>query len=76
LNHSRLLNKRFLFWRKKGDALKKYAVFIDYCDACQDVFDSYERAKEWYDKLVESSNGISVYLCEVILETESKRKEG
>ncbi|MED5102453.1 hypothetical protein SFC57_02505 [Niallia circulans] len=56
--------------------MKKYAVFIDYCDACQDVFDSYERAKEWYDKLVESSNGISVYLCEVILETESKRKEG
>lgn len=56
--------------------MKKYAVFIDYCDANQDVFDSYERAKEWYDKLVESSGGISVYLCEVILETESKRKEG
>ncbi|WP_338842037.1 hypothetical protein [Paenibacillus glucanolyticus] len=46
---------------------KKYAVFIDYGpDAQQKVFDDKQEAEEEYETLTKESDGIPVYLCEVI----------
>lgn len=48
--------------------MKKWAVFIDYCDAGQEVFKSYEDALAYYEELcIDLGNSsINVYLCEVL----------
>ena len=51
---------------------KQYAVFIDYCDAAQEVFDSLEEAEKEYKELKESIDGIDIFLCEVIKRTNRK----
>ena len=49
---------------------KKYAVFVDYVDASQAVFDSFEEAEEWFNKLkrTKGSSDIKVYMAEAIAE--------
>jgi hypothetical protein len=49
--------------------LPKYVVFSDYCDASQEIFDSYEDAKAEFErrKNDKSYNDVDAYLC-VILE--------
>ncbi|MCQ5303143.1 hypothetical protein [Bacillus licheniformis] len=45
----------------------KCAVFSDYCDAGQAIYDSYEDALADYAERImnESRNGVDVYICEV-----------
>jgi hypothetical protein len=52
----------------------KYAVFSDYCDAAQEIFDSYEEAKAEFEqrKNDRSTNGVDAYLCKVIEEYHAK----
>lgn len=46
---------------------KKYAIFVDYGpDAQQKIFDDKQEAEKEYETLVKESDGIPVYLCEVI----------
>ncbi|MDR9794586.1 hypothetical protein GBG21_17000 [Aeribacillus pallidus] len=52
----------------------KHAVFSDYCDAGQEIFDTYEEAKAEFErrKNDENENGVDVYLCKVIEEYHAK----
>ncbi|MCY1629413.1 hypothetical protein LG208_05835 [Bacillus paralicheniformis] len=46
----------------------KYAVFSDYCDAGQAIYDNYEDALADYAERImnEARNGVDAYICEVI----------
>ncbi|WP_366597606.1 hypothetical protein AB0R79_17855 [Bacillus velezensis] len=52
----------------------KYAVFSDYCDAGQGVFDTYEEALADYNERINDSseNSVDAYLCVVIDEYKAK----
>ncbi|MGG1103268.1 hypothetical protein ABES74_04240 [Bacillus subtilis] len=52
----------------------KFAVFSDYCDAGQSVFDTYEEALADYNERIndDSWNGVDAYLCVVIDEYKAK----
>ncbi|MGL3988425.1 hypothetical protein ACSHMG_19170 [Bacillus [licheniformis] CMCC 63516] len=54
----------------------KYAVFSDYCDAGQAIYDNYEDALDDYAERImnESRNGVDAYICEVIDEYKAKRR--
>lgn len=51
------------------DSLKQYAVFVDYCDAAQQVYDTLAEAEEEYNELEKITGTLDVYLCEVIKRT-------
>lgn len=48
---------------------KQYAVFVDYCDAAQEVYDSLEEAEKEYNELKNNVGTLNVFLCEVIKRT-------
>ncbi|MBS4162077.1 hypothetical protein GWP49_34030, partial [Klebsiella pneumoniae] len=54
----------------------KYAVFSDYCDAGQSIYDNYENALADFEERStnESYNGVDAYICEVIDEYKAKRR--
>lgn len=52
--------------------MDKWTVFIDDCDACVGVFDSYDEAEKYYNLLKIESNDIPIYFCRVIREDITK----
>ncbi|MBU8739719.1 hypothetical protein MOB72_08425 [Bacillus licheniformis] len=52
----------------------KYAVFSDYCDAGQTIYDNYEDALVDFEERTtnESYNGVDAYICEVIDEYKAR----
>ncbi|WP_155889692.1 hypothetical protein [Bacillus safensis] len=52
----------------------KYAVFSDYCDAGQTVYEDKDSALADYNERInrESTNGVDAYLCVVLEEYKAK----
>lgn len=52
----------------------KYAVFSDYCDAGQSIYDNEDDARVDYEDRIkrESTNGVDAYLCVVLEEYKAK----
>lgn len=59
-------------WMNKAEGVQKmsvkYAVFSDYCDAGQEIFDNYADAKKYFIELIDDKyrNQVDAYLCKVV----------